>query len=155
MRKNFLASIFDQAQEIRYDDWHLALAACDEKYRKYNWIHVYPNACCEVIALYYGEGDFRATLYIITMCGLDADCNAAMVMSIIAIRNGCASIPKKYIHPAFDKLTTYLRGDMREITLDSQEEKTMKTVISAVETKNKCVSLDYLHHRCEDNISAD
>ena len=118
----------------KYDDWRLALAECEERYQRYNWIHAFPNACCEVIALYYGEGDFSETLHIITMCGLDADCNAGMVMPIIAIRNGCGSIPEKYIHPAFDKLTTYMRGEMREITMDELEEKTVQAVTRAMKT---------------------
>ena len=110
------------------DDWRRVLADCEERYRKYNWIHAYPNACCEVIALYFGEGDFSETLHIITMCGLDADCNAGMIMPVAAIRDGCGSIPEKYAHPAFDKLTTYMRGGMREITLDALVEKTVRAV---------------------------
>ena len=43
-------------------DWHEALYRCQKRYKKYNWIHAYPNACCEVIALYYGEGDYAKTL---------------------------------------------------------------------------------------------
>lgn len=112
----------------RQDDWRSALAECEERYQRYNWIHAYPNACCEVIALYFGNGDFRETLHIITMCGLDADCNAGMIMPVIAIREGCGSIPKEYMHPAFDRLTTYMRGEYREITLDALEEQTVQAV---------------------------
>ena len=116
------------------DDWRRALAACEERYRKYNWIHAYPNACCEVIALYFGEGDFDKTLHIVTMCGLDVDCNAGMIMPVVAIRQGCGSIPEKYMHPAFDKLTTYMRGEMREMTMDALVEKTVQSVIRAAKT---------------------
>jgi len=127
-------SVLDFAWDCceRSGDWRWVLSECEERYRKYNWIHAYPNACCEVIALYFGEGDFSETLHIITMCGLDADCNAGMVMPIIAIREGCGSIPEKYMHPAFDRLTTYMRGEMREMTMDELEEKTVHSVIRAV-----------------------
>ena len=114
-----------------HDDWREALAVCEEKYRRYNWIHAYPNACCEVIALYYGEGDFEKTLHIITMCGLDADCNAAMIMPLIAISRGTDSIPEKYLHPAFERLDTYMRGEYREITMDALVEKTVQAVLRA------------------------
>ena len=126
-------SVLDFAWDrcVRNGDWRMALAECEEKFRKYNWIHAYPNACCEVIALYFGNGDFSETLHIITMCGMDADCNAAMVMSIISIRKGCGQIPEKYLHPAFDRLTTYMRGGMREITMDALEEKTVQAVSRA------------------------
>ena len=120
----------------RNDDWRPALSECEERYRKYNWIHACPNACCEVIALYFGEGDFDETLHIITMCGLDADCNAGMVMPVIAIRNGCGSIPEKYMHPAFDRLTTYMRGGMRETTMDALTEKTVQAVSGAMKKRN-------------------
>ena len=127
-------SVLDFAWDTceRVDDWRPALTECEEKYRKYNWIHAYPNACCEVISLYFGEGDFSETLHIITMCGLDADCNAGMVMPVVAIRDGCSSIPEKYIHPVFDRLTTYMRGEMREITMDALEEKTVQAVTRAL-----------------------
>ena len=130
--RSVLDFVWDSCQ--RSDDWRRALAACEERYRKYNWIHAYPNACCEVIALYFGEGDFDRTLHIVTMCGLDVDCNAGMIMPIVAIRQGCGSIPEKYMHPAFDKLTTYMRGEMREITMDALVEKTVRSVTRAVQT---------------------
>ena len=124
-------SVLDFAWDCceRNSGWRGALSECEEKYRKYNWIHAYPNACCEVIALYYGEGDFSETLHIIAMCGLDADCNAGMIMSVVAIREGCGSIPEEYMHPAFDRLTTYMRGKMRGITMDELVDKTVKSVI--------------------------
>ncbi len=130
MYRSVLDFVWDSCE--RHNDWHLVLKECEERYRKYNWIHAYPNACCEVIALYFGEGDFNETLHIITMCGLDADCNAGMVMPIVAIREGCSSIPEKYLHPAFDTLTTYMRGETREITMDALEEKTVQAVIRAM-----------------------
>ena len=126
-------SVLDFAWDCceRHGDWHRALTDCEAKYRRYNWIHAYPNACCEVIALYYGSGDFEKTLNIITMCGLDADCNAAMVMPVVAIRQGMASIPEKFLHPAFDRLTTYMRGGYREISMNALVEKTVKSAIQA------------------------
>ena len=42
---------------IRYENWQDALYECMDRYKKYNWIHAYPNACCEIIALIYGNGD--------------------------------------------------------------------------------------------------
>lgn len=127
--RSVLTFAYDSCE--RHDDWRQALAACEERYRKYNWIHAYPNACCEVIALYFGEGDFGKTLHIITMCGLDVDCNAGMILPIVAIRAGCGSIPERYMHPAFEKLTTYMRGEFRETTMDALVEKTVLSVIRA------------------------
>ena len=44
---------------------------------------------------------------------------------------------EKDIHSAFDKLTTYMRGGMREITMDALEEKTVQAVTRALKTKNE------------------
>ncbi|MCI8418249.1 MAG: ADP-ribosylglycohydrolase family protein [Lachnospiraceae bacterium] len=114
----------------KYTDWKKALSDCEEKYKKYNWIHAYPNACCEVIALYYGKGDFTETLHIVTMCGVDVDCNAGMIMPILAIQQGMSIIPKKLIHPAFSELITYMRG-MRRITLEELADDTFHSMLNA------------------------
>jgi len=113
-----------------HENWRDALRECEEKYIKYNWIHAYPNACAEIIALWYGEGDYEKTLKIITMSGIDVDCNAAQIMAILGIQQGTKGIPEKFIHPAFDNLITYLRGK-KEISLDELVEKTVISIKNA------------------------
>ena len=51
----------------------------------------------KIIALIYGNGDFRKTLHIITMCGVDVDCNAGMIMPLLAIQQGMKAIPPELI----------------------------------------------------------
>ena len=116
-------------------DFREALRACGKKYEKYNWIHAYPNACCLVIALYFGEGDFARTLHIVTMCGLDADCNAGVVMPVIGISRGMGAIPEKYLHPAFDELTTYMRGRWARTSLEDLTDMTVTAVAQALSRK--------------------
>ena len=115
---------------LKYNDWHDALAECEKKYIKYNWIHAYPNACCEIIALMYGEGDYEKTLNIITMCGIDADCNAGMIMPVLGIQKGMRIIPQRLISPAFDKLITYMRS-YEEIKLSDLVDDTLKYIRKA------------------------
>lgn len=115
---------------LKYSNWHDALAECEKKYIKYNWIHAYPNACCEVIALMYGEGDYEKTLNIITMCGIDADCNAGMIMPVLGIQKGMSIIPNKLQSPAFKKLVTYMRA-YEEIMLDDLVSDTIKYIKKA------------------------
>lgn len=117
-------------KSLEHSNWKDALKECEEKYHKYNWIHAYPNACAEVIALWYGDGDYEETLGIITMAGIDVDCNAAQIMSILGIQQGLNSIPKRLIHPAFDRLVTYLRS-YEEMSLDELVEKTTMGIITA------------------------
>jgi len=114
------------------NSWQEALEVCEERYKKYNWIHTYPNACAEIIALWFGQGDYEETLYIVTMSGIDVDCNAAQIMPIIGIQKGMKNIPERLIHPAFDKLITYMR-DYKELTLDELIEKTVRSIEKAKE----------------------
>ncbi|MCD8155191.1 MAG: ADP-ribosylglycohydrolase family protein [Clostridiales bacterium] len=123
-------SVLSYARECcrRYGTWKEALADCSEKYRKYNWIHAYPNACCEIIALLYGGGDYRETLHIITMCGFDVDCNAGMIMPLPALNQGMSIIPKDLVHPAFSRIASYMRGRYREIDLEDLVDDTCSTI---------------------------
>lgn len=118
-----------------YDDWHDALAACRKRFRRYNWIHAYPNACCEIFALWYGNSDYEKTLEIITMCGYDVDCNAGMILPVVAIQRGMSIIPERLIHPDFAELSTYMR-EARNIKLEELVDDTLLSIKKAYERRN-------------------
>lgn len=109
--------------------WKEAAAKCLSRYGKYNWIHAYPNACGEVIALYFGAGDFDKTMNIIAMYGWDVDCNAAQIATIVAIANKKA-VDEKWSKPIGDLLYTYMR-ELKQITITELAEIT--TELSVVE----------------------
>lgn len=92
------------------NSWEQPWQHCEEKYRKYNWIHAYPNAAAEVIALWFGKGDFDETMHLIAMAGQDVDCNAAQIGTILGIVNGRNGIDRKWTQPIGDELVTYVRG---------------------------------------------
>ncbi|MCX5495469.1 ADP-ribosylglycohydrolase family protein [Kaistia dalseonensis] len=98
------------------NEWETAWRLCDEKYVEYNWIHAYPNAAAQVIALWFGENDFDKTLAIIGGCGHDVDCNAAQMLCAVAIAKGFASIDKRWIEPIGDELVTYMRRPAKTTT---------------------------------------
>ena len=101
---------FAYAQCLSHDDYYDAWLPCEQKYQKYNWIHAYPNACAEIIALYFGNGDFTKTLTCCGGCGQDVDCNAAQIMTIIGTISGNKGIPEYWRQPFGDNLDTYVRG---------------------------------------------
>ncbi|WP_125154617.1 ADP-ribosylglycohydrolase family protein [Clostridium rectalis] len=105
-------SVIDFAYQkcLETNDWRKAWKECEEKYKKYNWIHAYPNAAAEVIALYFGKNDFDETMYIISMEGQDVDCNAAQIASIYGIIHGLKGIDNRWIKPIGDDLITYVRS---------------------------------------------
>lgn len=94
-----------------HENWNDAWTQCEAYFVEYNWIHAYPNLMAEIIALYYGNGDFMKTLTIISMAGQDVDCNAAQILSILGIINGTRGLPKSLKEPIGDRLDTYLRKD--------------------------------------------
>lgn len=100
---------FSYAKENQ--SWEKAWSKCETAFKEYNWIHVYPNAMAEIIALYYGQGDFEKTLNIVAMAGQDVDCNAAQILTVLGVMGGIESIPPSLIEPIGDRLDTYLRED--------------------------------------------
>ncbi len=99
----------------KHGDWESAWKVCEKKYERYNWIHAYPNAAAEVVALWFGNGDFDETMHIIAMCGWDVDCNAAQIATIVAIAVN-APLNEKWTSPIGDKLDTYMR-DIKKLSI--------------------------------------
>ncbi len=56
------------------------------------------NGAMGVLALLYGEGDFEKTLHYACMAGYDADNQAATLAGLLALSQGSASIPDKYLY---------------------------------------------------------
>ena len=112
---------------LTHEDWEDAWRVCETALREYNWIHAYPNAAAEVIALYYGNGDFDETMQIIAMAGQDVDCNAAQIMTAIGILHGAAAIPDRWKAPIGDELVTYVRG-MKHLSISALADWTLRCV---------------------------
>ena len=91
-------------------DWRSAWARCDARYNEYNWIHVYPNAAAQIVALWFGHGNFDRTLEIICGIGHDVDCNAAQILCALAIQKGPSVIAERWSAPLLaDDIVTYMR----------------------------------------------
>lgn len=91
------------------EDWESAWHTCEEKYKKYNWIHAYPNAAAEIVALWYGNHDFEETCYIISMEGQDVDCTAAPVLNVLAVMSGSGVLEGRWTDPIGDTVLTTMR----------------------------------------------
>lgn len=95
---------------IEENDWEKAWRRCDIKFQEYNWIHAYPNAAAEVIALFFCGDSLTECLHIISMEGLDVDCNAAQIATILGVLLDVQGIDEKWSKPIGDELQTYMRG---------------------------------------------
>ncbi|MBB5701214.1 ADP-ribosylglycohydrolase [Ochrobactrum daejeonense] len=112
-------------------NWQDAWAKCDAEYAEYNWIHVYPNAAAQAIALWFGEGDFDRTLEIVCGIGHDVDCNAAQILCVIAIQNGCGIIADRWSKPLLaDDIVTYMRRPAK-ISFDALVDQTVSAARNA------------------------
>jgi ADP-ribosylglycohydrolase len=105
------------------NDWESAWKQCESKYVRYNWIHAYPNAAAEVIALWFGNGSFDETMHISAMQGYDVDCNAAQIGTVVAIANNHA-IDEKWTKPIGDVLNTYMR-DCKTLSIRALAKRTV------------------------------
>lgn len=97
-------------QAIKASNWEEAWKVCEEKFGIYNWIHAYPNAAAEVIALWFGNNDFDETIHICAMEGYDVDCNAAQIGTVVAVASG-KPLASHWLDPIGDELITYMRGN--------------------------------------------
>lgn len=109
------------------DNWREAWRQCEKKYEDYNWIHVYPNAAAEIIALWYGNGDFDRTATIICMEGKDADCTAAPVLNILGVMYGTKILTPKWTEPLGTTVYTIMRK-YRKISLQTLCQETVESV---------------------------
>ncbi|HVN55509.1 MAG TPA: ADP-ribosylglycohydrolase family protein [Anaerolineaceae bacterium] len=79
----------------------------DRRFEEYNWIHAYPNLAADLLALCCGNGELTRSFQILAHAGLDVDCNAGLVGTVLGVMNGA---PEKWSAPLNDRLETYLRG---------------------------------------------
>lgn len=116
---------YDTCKESR--SWETTWQKCEKKFEAYNWIHAYPNAAAEVVALWFGNGDFDETMHITAMEGQDVDCNAAQIGTVLGI---IKKIDDKWIEPMGDELYTYVRG-MKKLSIKNLSNATVKAVREA------------------------
>lgn len=110
-----------------HEKWFDAWSEIEPIFKTYNWIHAYPNVMAEVLAIWFGKGDFSETLHIIAMAGQDVDCNAAQILSALAIMKGSQSIPQNLKNPIADRLDTYLR-DNKVLSIKKLAEETVQVL---------------------------
>ncbi|KAA5807915.1 ADP-ribosylglycohydrolase family protein [Thermoanaerobacterium thermosaccharolyticum] len=87
-------------------DWEKCLNKIYEKYGHYNTTHTINNACIVALSLIYGNKDFGKSICLAVMSGLDTDCNAATVGSIVGLMIGAKKLPVKFIQPICDTAMT-------------------------------------------------
>jgi len=71
---------------------------------------ILPETFSVLIGLLYGDGDFRKSVSLTTMCGFDTDCNAGTVGCLLGLRNGLDAIPPEWRDPLNDTYDLQVTG---------------------------------------------
>lgn len=103
---------------------------CEGLLERYNWVHAYPNAAAEVVALWFGEGDFDETMRAVAMAGQDVDCNAAQIAAVLGVMLGPPGIGDRWTEPIGDVLETYARG-LERLSIRELARRTVEAVRGA------------------------
>lgn len=107
-RSEYAAVVAGCLETVRANsDYAQAWQILDERFEQYNWIHAYPNIAADILALWYGDGDMTRSFSLLAHAGLDVDCNAGLVGTVLGVMNG---VPEKWARPLGDLLETYLKG---------------------------------------------
>jgi ADP-ribosylglycohydrolase len=94
----------------RESDVSSALAWAEQRFEQYNWIHAYPNIAVDIISLWYGGRDITESFALLARGGLDIDCNAGLVGTVLGVMGG---VPSVWADPIGDRLETYIPGKER------------------------------------------
>ena len=94
----------------RESDVSSALAWAEQRFEQYNWIHAYPNMAMDIISLWYGGRDITESFALLARGGLDIDCNAGLVGTVLGVMGG---VPAVWADPIGDRLETYIPGKER------------------------------------------
>lgn len=91
-------------------DWREGRALVDERFRGMSSVHTINNACLTVFGIVLGGRDFTRAIGCTVAMGLDNDCTAATVGSIVGAVVGGAGIPDHWHKPFRNKARTYMNG---------------------------------------------
>jgi hypothetical protein len=75
---------------------------------------ILPETFAVLVGLLYGDGDFRRSVSLTTMCGFDTDCNAGTVGCLLGLRNGLEHIPAEWKDPLGDTHELQVTGLPRQ-----------------------------------------
>jgi ADP-ribosylglycohydrolase len=100
------------------NDWDTTQDRIHKKYNGMSMAHTLNNAALTVAGLYYGGGDYEKAISYTVMGGVDTDCTGATAGSIMGAIIGAKKLPKKWIGPLGDGITTYIKGHETESTSD-------------------------------------
>jgi ADP-ribosylglycohydrolase len=102
-----------------------ALDALHADFGHLHWVHVANNAATIAFALARGDGDLGRSICLAVTAGWDTDSAGATVGGVVGAVLGADALPKRWISPLQDKLSTSLPGPA-ELSLSALATATVK-----------------------------
>ncbi len=90
-------------------DYKSARALVDERFRGQHCVHTNNNACLIVFGVHLGEGNITKAITETVAMGLDNDCTAATVGSIIGATVGFKGVEEKWYKGFNNTVKTYIK----------------------------------------------
>lgn len=119
-------------------DWKAARQEVHERWVKpgvWNANATPPNAALVVLALLYGDGDFKKSLQYAFALGYDADCNTATVGTVLGARIGLSGLRRAPGFVVKDLYVNRTRAAMpRQVTISSQAEQLLRVAEKVIRT---------------------
>ena len=104
--------------------WSDALDNIDKSYGHYSWVHTINNAAAVAAGLLWADGDFSAAIGLTVQAGMDTDSNGATAGSVAGVLAGAAAIPRNWVDPLEDRVSTAVFG-YDNVTISSLAERTV------------------------------
>lgn len=90
--------------------WEQAIAAIQERWGHYSWVHTINNAAVIAAGLLWGEDDFSATVGLTVQGGWDTDSNGATAGSVAGVVLGAAALPEHFVAPLENRTRSAIFG---------------------------------------------
>lgn len=90
--------------------WEPVCARIEEVYGHLPFAGTINNLCMVVLAILHGNLDYHISITTAVMCGIDTDCNAGTVGSIVGAAVGYMGIDSRWIKPLNDTVRTVIAG---------------------------------------------
>lgn len=90
--------------------WDEAIAAIQQRWGHYSWVHTINNAAVITAGLLWGDDDYSATVGLTVQGGWDTDSNGATAGSVAGVVLGAEALPAHFIEPLQNRTRSALFG---------------------------------------------
>ncbi len=136
------AKMYDDVLEL-YESgvsWREARKKLHQKYYTGYVLDCRINFVATILALLYGEGDYKETVEIAILCGYDNDCNAATSGTILGIQYGKKGLPQEFLDRSGDWYQNTNRAGLTSASVNTIAQRIAKqaeeVILSAGGIKN-------------------